>query len=114
MSSDPFHDALVEMRRLAKEHMHERSDKPLAIYRSSKQWWRLVEGTPESPDSILAFIAAEDGQNKKLGAWKQGDIFAPQTWESPAKHVRGNIFRPGYERNFSKWGIKYLKECVTA
>lgn len=41
----------------------------------------------------LAFVAVKDNETKTLGKVQLGDIFAT-SHNAPAKHARGNIFRP--------------------
>lgn len=69
----------------------------------SKVWCKIVLN-----QGVEAFIALEDGENKKLGPWKQGDIFRPDTWSSPAKHKRGSVFDPERMQCMSVYGVKAL------
>jgi len=60
--------------------------------------------------SAYAFIALEDGMNKKLGYYEKGDIFKPDGWKAPAKHARGNIFNEDHGLSCAgPHGIAYLK-----
>ena len=41
---------------------------------------------------VYYFIANQDGQNRILGSYGKGDIFAPASWNRPANIRLGNIF----------------------
>lgn len=56
---------------------------------------------------VYCFVAMSDGSNKKLGAYKEGDIFMPDGWKGPAKHSRGNIFTD--LSKCGRWGVEYLR-----
>lgn len=39
-----------------------------------------------------------------------GDILKAESWTKPAKHARGNIFKPEeWEKNLEKYGPRYLR-----
>lgn len=64
-----------------------------------------------SNSSAWAFVAKSDGQTKGLGTYKQGDIFKPASWKTPAKHPRGNVFNitNGNTCGITQWtGPNYL------
>lgn len=42
--------------------------------------------------SAHCFVAKTDGFNRKLGSWKAGDVFKADSWKTPARGARGNIF----------------------
>ena len=45
----------------------------------------------ESKGGAWGFIAKDNGVHKNI-PYVVGDVFKPASWNSPAKHVRGNIF----------------------
>ena len=54
---------------------------------------RIIRRDPNHEfGSVHCFVAKVDGSNKKMGAFKQGDVFKADGWKSPARGVRGNIF----------------------
>lgn len=78
------------------------------------KFWRLMTvrqwefGRVGTHESAIGFIAKAHGHNQKLGHWAQGDVFYAQTYRSPAKHARGNIFDEQH-RCFSQYGIITLR-----
>lgn len=58
---------------------------PLKVERGSK-YIKLVDNT-----SAWGFVSMVDGLNKGVPV-KKGDLLKPASWNSPAKHSRGNIF----------------------
>ena len=57
-----------------------------------------------------AHIALVDGENKHIGAYKQGDIFMPETWNRPAKHKRGSLFADNPLSCMGPYGVKSFRE----
>lgn len=72
--------------------------------RYAKLWAKVIVGS-----TACGFIALADGNNKKLGDWKQGDIFMADTWNSPAKHKRGSVFSENPLSCMNEWGVNYLR-----
>lgn len=73
--------------------------------RYTKLWAKvIIRG-----NDAIAFVALSDSNNKKLGDWKQGDIFMPDTWNSPAKHKRGSVFSENPLSCMNEWGVNYLR-----
>lgn len=46
--------------------------------------------------SIVAFIALQDGNTKNLGMIEAGNIYKPASYNIPAKHARGNVFKENF------------------
>lgn len=70
----------------------------------------VAVGNGGSGRSAYCFIALEDGCNKQLGPWKQGDIFRPAGWAGPAKTARGNLFNHlGGLEHCGEYGVAYLR-----
>jgi len=60
--------------------------------------------------SAYAFVAMEDGANKQLGSWSQGDVFKPAGWKGPAKHARGNVLSHlGGLEYCGEHGVAYMR-----
>lgn len=61
--------------------------------------------------SAYAFIALEDGETKGLGKIKKGDLFKPASFNSPAKHARGNIIDDMIKaiEVSGVYGVEYLR-----
>lgn len=69
----------------------------------------LVEN-PRLGSSAYCFVALEDGQNKQLGQYRQGDVFKPAGYKAPARHARGNIFNDDNGlKCCGRYGVAYLR-----
>lgn len=72
---------------------------PLQVHRGKKYIKIINDG------SVWGFVAMVDGYHKGLPV-KRGDLLKPASWNTPAKHSRGNIFN-----GTAKWeyyGPKYM------
>jgi hypothetical protein len=69
-------------------------DDPISI-KKGKKYIKLIAGT-----SVVAFI------NHTTGA-----IYMPASWQSPAKHIRGNIYSKEYgmEAFDTSGNVRYLR-----
>jgi hypothetical protein len=73
------------------------------------KFYRIVSSSNNSNYSSWAFVAKQNGHSKALGNYKQGDIFKPASFKTPAKHARGNVFENLPLCNISNWtGPNYL------
>lgn len=77
-----------------------KSYEPLTADRGRK-YIRLLDGS-----SCWGFVSMVDGVNKGAPV-KKGDLLKPASWQSPAKHSRGNIFE-GTD-SWGYYGPDYLK-----
>lgn len=75
-----------------------------------KTFVRVVRTDRGQGGSAHCFVAVADGNNKKMGSWKAGDVFKCDGWSSPARGARGNIFdaNNGLER-MGPYGAEYNK-----
>jgi hypothetical protein len=83
------------------------------VYTSDK-WAKLlsattVDGITERGHSAYGFICLKDFETKTLGVLKAGDIHKPASWQSPAKHARGNVFNDDCIRCAGPYGLSYLR-----
>lgn len=62
---------------------------------------KLVKG-----NSVWGFISRVDG-NLKGSLIKKGDLLKPASWNSPAKHARGNIIDG--TASYNVYGPNYIK-----
>ena len=72
---------------------------PLKVEKGRK-FIKLIDGT-----SVWGFVSMADGLNKGVPVQK-GDLLKPASWNSPAKHSRGNIFNGTDVWEY--YGPKYL------
>lgn len=64
----------------------------IGVPNDGKAFVRVVRTDRGQGGSAHCFVAIQDGSNRKLGAWKSGDVFKADGWASPARGARGNIF----------------------
>ena len=71
-------------------------------FKYGRKFIKVLEGT-----RVWGFVAIDDGIHKNH-IYNRGDTFKAASWNSPAKHARGNIF---YENtDWYEWtGPNYLK-----
>lgn len=81
------------------EKFSHREYRPLTYTKGRKYIKIIDEG------SVWGFVCMENGTVKGFSV-KKGDLLKAASWNSPAKHARGNIFE-GTER-YSFWGPEYL------
>ena len=72
---------------------------PLKVEKGRK-YMKVIDGT-----SVWGFISMFEGEYKGVPI-KEGDLMKPASWNSPAKHNRGNIFDGSDKWNF--YGPSYL------
>ena len=72
---------------------------PLSVSKG-KKYMKIIDGS-----SVWAFVSMFEGVNKGSLVLK-GDLLKPASWNSPAKHSRGNIFDGSDKWNF--YGPNYL------
>lgn len=53
---------------------------------------RVIRTERGQGKSSHCFVAVDDGSNRKMGAWRAGDVFKCDGWKGPARVARGNIF----------------------
>ena len=68
-------------------------------YTKGRNYVKIMDGT-----SVWGFVSMKDNPSK--GA-VLGDLLKPASWNTPAKHSRGNIFNGTAQWEF--YGPKYLK-----
>jgi hypothetical protein len=69
-------------------------------YTKGKKWVKIVRGS-----SVWGFVSMWDGIYKG-SVVKEGDLLKPASWNSPAKHSRGNVFDG--TAKFTQYGVAYL------
>jgi hypothetical protein len=69
-------------------------------YTKGKKWVKIVRG-----GSVWGFVSMWDGIYKG-SVVKEGDLLKPASWNSPAKHSRGNVFDG--TAKFTQYGVAYL------
>lgn len=103
MSTTKFEIWLNKVNEQRKQYWDSRYDykpyEPLKVERGSK-YIKLVDNT-----SAWGFVSMVDGLNKGVPV-KKGDLLKPASWNSPAKHSRGNIFEGTDVWEY--YGPKYL------
>lgn len=72
---------------------------PLKVEKGTK-YIKLIDNS-----SVWGFVSMVDGFNKGVPV-KKGDLLKPASWNSPAKHSRGNIFNETDVWEY--YGPKYL------
>ena len=65
-----------------------------------KKYMKIIDGS-----SVWAFVSMVEGVNKGSLVCK-GDLLKPASWNSPARHSRGNIFDGSDKWNY--YGPVYL------
>lgn len=81
----------------------------------SEKWCRVVvvrnynDGGNDNGSSVYCFVCLKDGHTKTLGNLTAGDIHKAASFKVPAKHARGNVFHPDFDKCLTKHGIVYLK-----
>lgn len=73
-------------------------------YKKGNKFYKIMKES-----YVYAFISCKTYTNKQLGDIQVGDVLKAATWYQPAKHVRGNIFKPETYDCFKKYTIKYLR-----
>jgi len=68
-------------------------------YTKGRNYVKIIDG-----NSVWGFVSMKD--NPKKGEL-MGDLLKPASWNAPAKHSRGNIFKGTDEWEY--YGPKYLK-----
>lgn len=107
---------LQKITKISEDNLKGTTLKP-PIYKADigEKWVRVYrhrydgEDKPYVRESIYAFIAVTNFENRTLGKIKAGDIHKPASFSQPAKHGRGNLFEPDYPKCMTPYGITYLK-----
>jgi hypothetical protein len=103
MTTTQFEIWLNKVNEQRKQYWDSRYDykpyEPLKVEKGRK-FIKLIDGT-----SVWGFVSMTDGLNKGVPV-KKGDLLKPASWNSPAKHSRGNIFNGTDVWEY--YGPKYL------
>ena len=82
-----------------------------------KTWAKIVTREHQHDGSskvarVYGFVCLKDGQTKSLGVLKAGDIHMAASFQSPAKHARGNVMNETMTQGITPHGIQYLRNPV--
>ena len=69
-------------------------------YEKGNKYVKIIDDT-----TVWGFVSMKDGLNKGVPV-REGDLLKPASWNSPAKHSRGNIFEGTDVWEY--YGPKYL------
>lgn len=80
----------------------------------SPKWAKISEVTTTADGrvvghSVRIFICLQDNHTKTLGNVYRGGIYKPASWQTPAKHQRGNLFQPNWQNYLTDFGVMYLR-----
>lgn len=58
---------------------------------------------------VLAFVALKDNQTKNMGKVKEGEIFKPASFKTPARIARGSVYNEDMMSCVNRGHVDYLR-----
>lgn len=75
-------------------------DAPKFYFTKGSRYWKIVRETPGQSHSKSVYLFLDTSN---------GDVLKAAGWRAPAKHARGNIFKPDFGMGgVTVYGAKYL------